>query len=208
MRQLGLLFLALLLGDAGAYAQGQFAGTGGSQAEGVVVACAGGGAAQPCGTAESPLHVDQGSSGAGTTLPAGGAGVIGWLSAIYAQLQALAVTSTPGTGTLIDNSTASLGPTSTTLLMACGSGTAQQTGCAVGNGRSRSMVLNQGATNACLNYGLPAAFLPGSSSNCAAGSLLLPANGGGLDDTTGVVSSQQVNVICAGPNCTLTVKSY
>lgn len=70
------------------------------------------------------------------------------------------------------------------------------------------ILLNEGTANACANYSGPAAFVAGSSSNCAAGSFLLPADGGGIDDSTGVVSNQQVNAVCASNTCVLTVKSY
>jgi hypothetical protein len=211
---------AVALTASAAYGQAQFVNNDGSRTQGTVIECLVGGLVTPCGTTSSPLETDQGTPGTGTNLPVGASGVLGFLSAIYAQLLTLyaklsstiaisgPVTAMPASGPLIDNSTASLGGSSTVLLLACGGGTSQQTGCANGSGRSRLILLNEGMSNACANYSGPAFFVAGSSSNCAAGSFLLPADGGGIDDSTGVVSNQQVNAVCASGTCVLTVKSY
>ena len=84
----------------------------------------------------------------------------------------------------------------------------QQSGCGNGVTRSRLLVMNETAANACLNYGGAASFQSGSTTMCAAGSIPLPANGGGLDDNSGFVSNEQVSAVCATSACSLTVKSY
>jgi hypothetical protein len=220
MRHSWLIALTLMAVPVVAFAQSQFVNSDGSRTSGSVLECLSGSVVVPCGSLSVPLEMDQGTAGTAIAPPSGGQGVLGFLSGLYVVMQAIytklvgtlsvsgSVTSMPISAALIDNSAAALGLSSTVLLQPCGTGTAQQTGCGSVVGRSRLLLLNEGTANVCVNYGGAAAFASGSSSNCLAGSILLSANGGGVDDSTGVVTSQQVSAICASGTCSLTVKSF
>jgi hypothetical protein len=103
---------------------------------------------------------------------------------------------------IVTNTAARTGAWSDASFTATGTATSPASLAAVSS-RIGLHVWNLGASAVCMNYTSAAAL---SGTNCAAGSVPIPAGSAYLEDQPGNVSPEAISFVCAGTSCPLTIK--
>ncbi len=164
MRYSHIVVATLGLWPVGAVAQAEFSTSDGARVQGVVIECAVGVNPVACGNSAMPLVVDAGAAANGSSMPAGGTGILGFLSGIYGILLANQVSGqTPPSASVTISNPVSLLPTAVgafdcSVLV----GTTASSVIPAGTARKNVMLENTGSTNIGFSFTSPSPVLGGA----------------------------------------------